>query len=73
MATKTEDPQAAPKIQHSRINTYMFEKKGKGNHKLGKTFTSYISDKGLGLVSFLVYFIYMPVFMLGAKDIKAEL
>ena len=51
MATKTEDPQAAPKIQHSRINTYMFEKKGKGNHKLGKTFTSYISDKGLGLVS----------------------
>ena len=50
MATKIEDPQAAPKIQYSRINTYMFEKKGKGNHKLGKTFASHISDKGLGLV-----------------------
>ena len=25
----------------------MFEKKGKGNHKMGKTFASHISDKGL--------------------------
>ena len=47
MATKIKDPRAATKIQHSQINKYMFEKKGKGNHKMGKTFESHISDKGL--------------------------